>query len=162
MANLLLITYILVTSTGISLLISSIATNNWAKFTSLDKFNEGLFTRCYTFEGIEYCHKLYKHVADVPGSLAGVIALMLMAIIFEGLSMIVKVAGVLMEKKLDAGAAFLQLLAIVCGASGLVVYHSKCLKDYQNIDWSYIIGWFGVCLLGIGLVLLFLLFIRRR
>ena len=45
------------------------------------------------------------------GSLAGVIALMIMAIISEGLSMVVKVAGVLLEKKLDALVAVLQLLA---------------------------------------------------
>ena len=72
--------------------------------------------------GMYYNIKKFMKIFIPLGSLAGVIALMLMAIIFEGLSMIVKVAGVLMEKKLDAGAAFLQLLAsknfnVTCGTA---------------------------------------------
>ena len=67
MANLLPIACILVACVGVSLLVSSVATNNWAKYTILIKYHEGLFTKCATYKDTEYCHKLHKDAGDVPG-----------------------------------------------------------------------------------------------
>ena len=53
------------------------------------------------------------------------------------------------------------LLVVICGAAGLSLYAKNYLDDTRDADWSYIIGWLGVCLLGIGLVLLLLIFMRR-
>jgi len=161
MANALPIACILVACVGVSLLISSVATNNWAKYTILYKFHEGLFTKCINFKGSEVCNKLYKDIGDVPAKFAGVIALMILAIIFEVLSLIVKIAGVLMEKKLDIAVGVMQLIAVIFGAAGLSLYAKNYLDDTRDADWSYIIGWLGVSLLGISLVLLLLVFMRR-
>lgn len=50
---------------------------------------------------------------------------------------------------------------MVAGAAGLSVYTKYYLGDYYDAGWSYIIGWVGVGLLAVALVMLIVLIGRR-
>ena len=62
-------------------------------------------------------HFSIRFFLSITEELAGVMATMVLAILFQGIGMIVGTAGAMMKKKLGGGVAVLHLLA---GTDGLI------------------------------------------
>lgn len=87
--------------------------------------------------------------------------MMILSVIFEGLAIMVKLADLVMEKKMNGATLILQALAVVAGAAGLSVYTKYYINDHATAGWSYGLGWAGIGLLTIGLVMIIILIGRR-
>ncbi|XP_065060753.1 uncharacterized protein LOC135688008 [Rhopilema esculentum] len=159
---------VLLSSIGIILIAVCLGTNNWvSRKRETFSVTEGLFFRCSwdvhsNNATHERCHRLYYNFKDFPALYIAILSLMFGACLFQLLTFLVSMLNFCMESSPAKAICTLEILTFMCAVGGLSTYVRFYDNKYYRLDWSYIVGWVGVCFISIGLVFIIVGIERKR
>lgn len=100
------------------------------------------------------CTKLYKDFGNLPAKFVGVVIMMIMAIIFQGIAMITGTVAAMRGKTLNWFILALYTAAVLAGVGSLSTYASYYGDQKYKLSWSYALGWLGTSCVGICIILM--------
>lgn len=158
----------ILSSIGIILLAVCIGTNSWvSRKRSAFQVTEGLFYRCVentSQDGLvkSSCEKIYSQFSDFPVIYIVILSLMFGACLLQLFNFIVSMCSFLLDSALPGVMCALETLTIVAAIGGLSTYVRYYDNKYYRFDWSYIVGWVGVCFIAVAMVSIIVGIERRK
>ncbi|XP_057298264.1 uncharacterized protein LOC130629162 [Hydractinia symbiolongicarpus] len=134
---------------GTACIVTSLATSYWRGYGNI---HEGLFEKCDSeCEFIKFFDEgRSKEFETLRLLMMGGAALL-------GIAMILSIISPCVEKDLFFALTVLDTIAFLCCASGIAIYtYHYSNNSLYSWKWSFMIGWTGVSLYGMGLFMLFL------